>query len=372
MRFRSKGQPRDKQFARAQKRLTLGLAGVVVLLLVYRIAYTGGLWTSSAPASTAAAKPTVPSSLLGQSEMQPDEFQVVPSTDATSPSDYAKMIDRAGAAAMEREPIAVAGSDDVPEKLTRQIKDDVIGVQGSEAEAWFGTLVLAEKVLPYGLKKFPEGQYALFMASPEACRGKPFVIRGRLRRLLKAPLPRAAETFGVKSAYDAWISTKDSGSSLIHVNALSADPGLPLRELNTEESIEIELAGYFFKREGYAARGRSGEGDLAHAPLLISDRIRILPPRTVSTRADDLNPWLGWFGAVLTIGVLAILWRFHASDDVFRNTKVHQMTSLPVRPSFDGVDSISMKEILQGMEEQARATSTEVSMLTELHTEPKA
>ncbi|MFO0975369.1 MAG: hypothetical protein U0996_03175 [Planctomycetaceae bacterium] len=225
MRFRSKGQPRDKQFARAQKRVTLGLAAVVVVLLVYQIAFNGGLWSSPAPAP-AAARPVVPPSLLGQSELQPDEFQVVPSTDATSPSDYAKMIDRAGAAEMERESGSAAGADDVPEKLVRQIRDDVLGVLSSESEAWFGTLVLAEKVLPYGRDKFPEGQYALFMASPAACRGKPFVIRGRLRRLLKAPLPKAAETFGVKSAYDAWISTKDSGSSLIHVNALSADPGL--------------------------------------------------------------------------------------------------------------------------------------------------
>ncbi|MFO0975370.1 MAG: hypothetical protein U0996_03180 [Planctomycetaceae bacterium] len=92
----------------------------------------------------------------------------------------------------------------------------------------------------------------------------------------------------------------------------------------------------------------------------------------MSTRADDLNPWLGWFGAVLTVGVLMILWRFQTSDDVFRNTKVHQLTTLPVRPSFEGVESVSMTEILQEMEEQARATSTEVSMLPEYRPEPQA
>lgn len=364
MRFRSKGQPRDKQFTRVQRRLTLGLAAVVVLLIVYRIAMTEGLFSASAPVARQ-KPPVVPSSLLGDSGLAPDEFQVVPSSDSSSPSDYAKMIDRTGAASMEKEPRTTVNADEVPEKLTRQIRDDVIGVLGSEAEAWFGTLVLAEKVLPYGLQRFPEGQYTLFMDSPAACRGKPFVIRGRLRRLLKAPLPEAAETFGVKSAYEAWISTKDSGSSLIHINALSADPGLRLGEFNTENSVEIELAGYFFKREGYAARGRSGDGDLALAPLLISDRIRILPPRVVSTRADDLDPWLGWFAGILTLGVLTILWRFQASDDVYRNTKVHQIAALPVRPSFDGVESVSMQEILKDMEDQARASSTEVSIMNQ-------
>lgn len=85
-----------------------------------------------------------------------------------------------------------------------------------------------------------------------------------------------AETFGVRSAYDAWISTRDSGNQLVHVVALSADPGLPLKERAGKNPPDVELTGYFFKREGYAAKGADGSGDLALAPLILA-AFRYLP-----------------------------------------------------------------------------------------------
>jgi hypothetical protein len=354
---------------REQRRVTLLIAGAALVVLVLsmsgRSAWLTELFSQAPEASP--KPPAVAESLLGSNDLQPDEVQFVPNESSSGSKDYASMIDRAGAAQMESASSTNrSGSSDVPEKLTREIRDDVIGVLSSEAEAWFGTLRLAEKISETDQRSLPEGQFSLFMDSPQSCRGMAFTIRGRLRRLIKAPLPPSAETFGVKSAYDAWISTRDSGNQLVHVVALSADPGLPLKEHTGKNPPDVELTGYFFKREGYAAQGSDGKGDLALAPLLLAGRIRYLPPQTVVTRADEMNPWLTWIGVGLCLGVFVLIWQFHSSDNVFRGTRSHQLTALPVKASFEGVEAITIQQVLLEMQENAQHASPDTSLQTQL------
>jgi hypothetical protein len=301
----------------------------------------------------------------------PDEVDFVRSEVPAEAKDYASMIDRAGASQMESiSQLPESGVADVPEKLTKLIRDDVIGVLSSETEAWFGTLRLAERIPSGPQYQIPEGQFALFMDAPTSCRGKAFTIRGRLRRLLKAPLPASAETFGVRSAFDAWISTHDSGNELVHVVALSADAGLPLKEHTGKNPPDVELTGYFFKREGYAARGSDGRGDLALTPLILAGRIKYLPPREIFTRADEMNPWLTWIGIAVCCGVLLLVWQFQVADNVFRGTRTHQLTAPPVRPSFEGVDSISVQQALQEMQDHAQQSSPDTNLLTPIARDP--
>lgn len=367
MRFRSKGKPKGQILAREQRRITLSIIGVgVVLFLIVasgRSAWLTGLFSDPPP--VAKKLPRVSEALLGQNNLLPDEIDFVRPEASAETENYASMIDKRGATEMESTAIPDSSAiGDVPQTLTRLIRDDVIGVLASETQAWFGTLRLAEKIPTEDYYQVPEGQFALFMDSPQSCRGKPFLIRGRLQRLLKAPLPASAETFGIRSAYDAWISTRDSGNQLVHVVALSADASLP-RQLYTPKSApDVELTGYFFKREGYAAKGADGQGDLALTPLILAGKIRYLPPRVVVTRADEMNPWLAWIGVAVCIGVLIIVWQFHSADSIFRGTRTHQLTSPPVRPSFEGVDAVTIEEILRDMQKEAQQTLPDTRLIT--------
>jgi hypothetical protein len=367
MRFRSKGQPKGQMLAREQRRITLTIAGVGILFMLLMISGKSSWFTQLFSDPTTAQKKAQPVSeaLMGNTELRPDEVEFVPTESPAAANDYASMIDRAGAAQMEATvPENTNGVNNVPYNLTRTIRDDVLGVLSTESDAWFGTLRMAQKITSEQQSRIPEGQFALFMDAPQSCRGRAFTIQGRLRRLVKAPLPKSAETYGVRAAYDAWISTRDSGNQLIHVVALSADSGLPLREELGSNGPDVELAGYFFKREGYAAKGVDGQGDLALAPLILAGRLRYLPPRSLVTRADEMNPWLMWVGITIVIGVLLLIWQFQISDNVFRGSRTHQLTSLPVRPSFDGVESVTIQQVLKDMQEHAQQTSPDTSLIS--------
>ena len=366
MRFQDKGRPRGQLLASDQRRLILLIVGIGIVVLLIVISGRTAWFTAwfSGP-QAASPKPSVVSdALMGSNDLRQDEFNVVPSAPSISSENYASMIDTAGAVAMET-PVARegVGPGNVPEILTKTIRDDVIGVLASETAAWTGTLRLAERIKAEDHQALPVGQFALFMDSPQSCRGRAFAIRGQLRRLTKAPLPANAETFGVRSAYDAWISTQDSGKQLIHVVALNADAGLPLTEHTGKAAPDVELTGYFFKREGYAASGKVGTGDLELTPMILAGRIRYLPPEAPVSRAEEMNPWLAWMGIGLCSGILILVWQFQISDNNFRGTRTHQLTVAPVKPSFEGVESVTIRQVLREMEETAHNSTPATSLL---------
>ncbi len=349
-----------------QRRVTLWIVGtgIVALLLVISLkpAWLSGLFNDP---PTETQKPQVVSdALMGGDRLQPDEINVVPNEPSAASGNNDAMIDLAGAAAMEALAVPKNGGPGiVPEILTRTIRDDVIGVLASETAAWFGTLRFAESIRADDARALPVGRFALFMDSPQSCRGRAFTIRGQLRRLVKAPLPPRLATFGIRTVYDAWISSSDSGNQLLHIVALSADPGLPLTENTGATAPAVELTGSYFKREGYSAHGPGGAGELALTPLILAGRIRFVPPQIRVSRASQMIPWLTWIGIAICSAVLIIVWQFQFSDSVFRGTRAHQLTVLPVRLSFEGVESVTIQQLLREMEETAQRSTANASLL---------
>lgn len=348
MRFRSRNHQRHEQILSGTRRLTFALAGIVVLGMIWAVSGRNS-GTANPSASTRAA-----ASLASESpDLLADEIRVVPLSEQ-SPTDLVSMIDSAGAAALDTEPRSAAGLDDAPPALTSAVRDDVLGILSAETSSLYGTLRLAQKVFTGRRSEMPEGRYAVFMEAPESCRGKPWKIHGRLRRLTRAVLPESAASYGIGSAWEAWISTPDSGRRLIHVIALSADPGLPVGEALGKKGPDVELAGYFFKREGYAAKGADGLGNLELAPLLVADKIARSPAPPKITTAEEMNPLLLWIASGLGVSILAVLWKFNRADHDFRGTHTHSLTLPPVRPSFEGVGTVSIRQLLQDMEHAAR------------------
>jgi len=348
VRFRSRNHQRHEQILSGTRRLTFVLAGIVVLGMIWAVSGRNS-GTANPSASTRAA-----ASLASESpDLLADEIRVVPLSEQ-SPTDLVSMIDSAGAAALDTEPRSAAGLDDAPPALTSAVRDDVLGILSAEISSLYGTLRLAEKVFTGRRSEMPEGRYAVFMEAPESCRGKPWKIQGRLRRLTRAVLPESAAGYGIGSAWEAWISTPDSGRRLIHVISLKADPGLPVGEALGKKGPDVELAGYFFKREGYAAKGADGLGNLELAPLLVADKIARLPAPPKITTAEEMNPLLLWIASGLGVSILAVLWKFNRADHDFRGSHTHSLTLPPVRPSFEGVGTVSIRQMLQDMEQAAR------------------
>jgi hypothetical protein len=362
VRFRSRISQRQQKLLQSGRRITLivAAAGIVALVWIVSRAQVPASGSNLAGTTTSVRTAAVVSGL------QSDEIQVVPQQ--SGPVDPAAVIDRAGAAAFEAGAHSgpLSHSEDAPATLTKDVRDDVLGVLSSESASLFGTLKLAQKVFPEKFRQMPELSYPVVMTAPEACRGKPFLIRGKLRRLTAAPLPPTANSWGIRSAWDAWISTPDSGNQLVHVLALSFDARLPVTEATAPTAPEVELGGYFFKREGYAARGKTGTGELALTPLFLTDRIRTIPVVAVVSRAEELRPWLTWGAGLLGLTVVMIICAFSYSDKHFLGTRAHQLAVQSARPEFEHVVAVTVQESLAAMEENARKNA-DPSLLPQSH-----
>lgn len=367
MRFRSRGKSAGESLVRSQRRMTLIVVGIGLIVLLLsatgKSSFISDLFLN-APA-TVPRPPAISESLLATNTLRSDEFRVVPTEATEIASKYSSLLDREGIAEMESGvQTDVTGVAVVPQVFTRTIRDDVLGVLSSEMPAWFGTLRMSQKLKKSDLQTLPEAQFTLFMDSPQSCRGRAFTLRGRLRRLAPFAIDQSSESFGLKSAYDAWISTRDSGNQLVHVVAVSADPGLPNPESDGVDAPDVEMTGYFFKREGYAANGKTGEGELGLTALFLAGRIQYLPPQTFVSRASEMNPWMTWIGIGVCCGVMLLVWQFQIADSRFRETRTHQLTTLPVRATFDDIEVRTIHEALQEMQDCARSSSPDTGLLT--------
>ncbi|MCA9061087.1 MAG: hypothetical protein KDA85_21390, partial [Planctomycetaceae bacterium] len=242
----------------------------------------------------------------------------------------------------------------IPEAVLKPVVDDVMYIVPEELTAYATTVRQASRMDERDREQAEHGNYALFSEDPEWCRGKAWQLRGKLRRTSRTRAD--LNSYGTRVLYDCWISTPDSGSQLLHVIAVTADEQLPLSEFRGRDAPEIELTGYYFKREGYLREGNDGLGEVGLAPLLITGRIQAwVPPISATPMADDVTPWLGWGALLVCVGVVAMFWAFYASDRSFRHTRTHQLASLPVTTSFDKVEVLTINDMLRRMEQEAEA-----------------
>ena len=367
MRFHSRGKSPGDSLARSQRRMRLIIIGAGLVVLVLAMTGKSSFFTEifTGTSTTVPRPPALSESLLGTNTLRPDEFIVGGSSANEIASKYSSMLDSEGIKDMETATTTdVTGVPVVPPVLTRTIRDDRLGVLSTEMAAWFGTLRMAQRLKKSDMQILPEAQFPLFMDSPQSCRGKAFTLRGRLRRLTPFTIDQSSQSFGLKTAYDAWISTHDSGNQLVHVVAVSAESGLPNPEAAAVESPDVEMTGYFFKREGYAAKGKKGEGELGITALFLAGKIQRIPPQNIVSRASEMTPWLTWIGIGVCCGVTLLVWHFQMADNRFRATRCHQLTTLPVRGSFDGLEVKTIQESLQEMQDYARTSSPDTGLIS--------
>lgn len=366
MRFRSKERPRGILQPRVQQRVTLLIAGVGVLAVLATLTSRPGfLWSNSTRRSAGTGTEAYPLVTVGSAptsgELQVGQFPgEIGAPDGTIP--LQSVLDKNEVARLDRlsrqtarDPAAPGIS--VPAELLQAVQDDVIGIQAKEWDACYACLQLAAKPATLDAGAIPSGHYAVFMDSPEYCRGRPWSIHGTLRRLVR--FRSRAESFGTGSLYDAWLSLPDSGSQLVHVISAELGDGLIVSEDDEKFGQQVHLTGFFFKREGYAKTGADGRGDIGLTPLLVAGRIQLWqPPMVVFDHGTRITPWLGWLAVIITTCVLGLLWQFQISDSLFRRTRTHQLMSLPVKVPFESVEAVTVSETLRQMEEQQSEEKT--------------
>ncbi|MFY9252411.1 MAG: hypothetical protein WAO83_03070 [Fuerstiella sp.] len=395
VRFRTKERPRGLLKARDQKRLTLLIFGLGVIMICFTVVrrpqFWSGLFPETVPASQA-ADGSLNSSSAGTAEndanwkvvspaaQQPaeetsapdnsikhDEFLIGEEARSANSADeavsvtalrpaYQVLAESPDGTTPRFDPKAIPS---VPESLLKEIRDDVIGVHSAESDAYFAAMKMASVIAERKLENAPAGAYALFMDSPNGSRGKPWNISGKLRKL--SVVKGQVNALGVGTVYDAWLTTADSGENLVHAVSLNADPKLVAligennptrtRDFKIKDAPSVKFTGYFFKREGYESRN-----GVSMAPLFVASRFREVPKVVVtSTRADQLTPYLGWLAFIVCAAMLLMVWSFSMSDAAHAQTRAHQLTKLPAVGSFEDVTSVTIVETLNQLEMAAQS-----------------
>jgi len=340
VRFRTKQRPRGLLTRNLQRRLTLMVVSLGIVLIGASVAGRPSFWSGLFPDPPAAPDDSGASSSADDSARAAAEL----STQVTTQTVLRPSL------RMRLSPPSDDGPNRIPSDLLLSITDNVIGVPPSEARAFFVGLSLAERMTVTESRLLPPARYALLMDSPDYCRGKPWSVRGTLRRLtIEKP---THDSLGDRRLVDAWISLPDSGDSLVHVIALSKAESIEESLGYSEDAPEVQFAGYFFKREAYLVEDEF-EG-LAVAPLVLASQISRVPlPDTSTTRSDQLTPWLGWLALATCGGILIMVWMFAVSDANHRGQRTHELTRLPSSVSFTDVEIATPVEAIRRMQAAA-------------------
>ena len=348
MRFRTKQKPRGILSFSDQRRLSLVIGCVGLVLIGFTLIRRPAFWSWMFPEEdqeVADAEEDVAEQIP---LLQHDEFMVnsrvalKPALDENSNPEETSALT-------------------LPVDLRKTIRDDMFGIGRHEIVAYQTSLQLASKLEQVKDKRVGRGAFALFIDSPQSTRGIPWRMKGLLRQLTR----KTENRMNIGTLYDAWISTPDSGDRLVHVVCRTASEGLVSQvKASQEGSIrfgsnppQVEFTGYFFKREAYASQGTN---QISKAPLLIASTLhQHIPAVAGLTRSERLNPYLAWLAVVVCIGVSALIAFFWTSDRRNAHTRSHQLTKLPASPSFEDLHVVTVSEALQSMQAESEEAAAE-------------
>lgn len=360
MRFGKTRQPPPYLNSRDQWRL-LGMVAMLLLVFVaIRIAARPQTWAWMFPREHPPVEQQSPKRtgvneidhtvrLDDGNHLPSDGFRIPVEKDAERPAESTKSDDESTTEheSSSREkglPAAASETLAFDAGLLDDVADDTLGIRRTEAAAYYTLLARARDMPPEGLEAAALGDvsYPLLMMEAERFRGRPLSIEGELKRLL--PFEPGENNAGIERLYDAWIISADSGNSLYRVVCTEVAEGLPQGD-EFRRSIPVRVTGFFFKKEGYAARN-----GLHTAPVLLAKRIDRIPVPAEFSSAAGLGPYLIGIVVVVAAATAAILWYYSASDrrarDV-RRQRIRQVADESVGPD----DSLQTEDPVQFLRE---------------------
>jgi hypothetical protein len=228
-----------------------------------------------------------------------------------------------------------------------QVRDNTLGIRPTESDAYYHVLSHVRNVKTAAMESVVQSDatYALLMREPRHFRGDVVAVEGEVKRLLE--LPAEENPYGLRHLYEAWIVTADSGSGLYRVVCSAVDSAIPTGE-SINESVRVRVIGYFFKREGYAAR--SG---LRSAPLILAHRIDLIgaaAPSGARTR-EWASPQMI---ALFLLFACVVVWRVYAISSRFRGRSTRQVRSSAPRTltGLDGIETTDVRDELRRLAEE--------------------
>lgn len=237
-------------------------------------------------------------------------------------------------------------------ELLQPVQDNTLGIRRAESNAFFQTLDQARLKTPEQLAVVAEPgvQYLNLMTDPALYRGRPVTLIGEMCRLYE--FQAEENDAGLKTLYEAWLFTPDSGTHPVRVVSASLGPEL---QVSDNQRTPVKVTGYFFKREAYPT------SDGVHvAPTILAGRLeRFLHPHAPPP-SEGVAPVL--LGIIVAMGLIfattlisfvisdrrSVTWR--RPKPILNSTAIEPMTR---------VDHRSVREQLQDLEEWAHSGGLE-------------
>lgn len=187
----------------------------------------------------------------------------------------------------------------IPPEWLETVNDQLLGVKAEESAAYYRILGHISR-LDTGLVSRSGRQDVLhvnLIHDPAAYRGQLLTVRGNARRIV--PIHVSENEFGVKQAYEVWLTTKDSGSDPWRVVTTHLDPRLPVGE---QVFATVSVTGYFFKQYSYAS-----QGGIHIAPLLLAANVDSYVVPNTGRSGTGLEPYiLGIIGITIFIALISV------------------------------------------------------------------
>ena len=216
------------------------------------------------------------------------------------------------------------GSDGrLPTEAVAAAEDRSVGLSRAERGAAAAILGSLEEE-PLAADDAEPVAFPALMRDPAHYRGRPVTVAGLARgvRDLRGFSADANDAEAARvGTVEVWLFLPDGGDNPVRAVANRA-AGLP-RGDRLSPGVPVELDGYFFKLEGYAA-----ESGLRVAPLILTDEVRRATPAAAVPQTPAALPWavLGVCGAALAGGGL-LVWRWKAGDRAYERSTLKRMTA---------------------------------------------
>lgn len=216
--------------------------------------------------------------------------------------------------------ITLDGGASINPAVLKDVRDSTLGLKVEDREAYFRILKLASlmsfpqlqelaieyrkaRIAAHDSKAATEKKFSPFVdlfLHPEVYRGKPVVLRGTLRKLVKYdPGPNDE---GLTTVYEGWLYSADSQNNPTVVVFTQKPEGMPLGGDLVEEVV---VAGYFFKMYGYEAQDQPRK-----APMLLAGEIEWIPPIQKTTLIIPV--WAYGIAGLVAVWIMLGLWTFRS------------------------------------------------------------
>lgn len=210
----------------------------------------------------------------------------------------------------------VGSATNIPPEWLESVNDQFMGLRADESDAYYRMLAHISRLDVDLLNKHARKDilHVNLIHSPDLYRGELLSLKGTARRIL--PLKTIENPYGVKTAYEVWITTEDSGNDPWRIVTTSLDKRLPRGE---NVNAPVKLVGYFFKLYSYASNGGQHM-----APLLLAAQVEPNIVVKVAPSGTGLQPYIILFAALFGFGTLLLVTAYHQGDHIFRTEMSHK------------------------------------------------